>query len=106
MLSTQKFVNQNCFDEGFPSDNPGLARSSYVYLFQDSRTQWSTLKYVDKNVFCWYLFLSKTSWIVAVMKLKAKNIIFSRVLVMELQIQGLIFLIKSLWQALKKSNNK
>ena len=40
------------------------------------------------------------------MKLKAKSLIFSRVLVMELQVQGFIFLIKSLWQALKKSNNK
>ena len=45
MLSTQKFVNQNNFDEGFPCDSPGLARLSYT--FQDSRTQWSILIYVD-----------------------------------------------------------
>ena len=46
-LSTQKFVNQNSFDKVFPCDNPGLARLSYVNIFYDGRTQWSTLKYVD-----------------------------------------------------------
>ena len=30
MSSTQKCVNQNNFDEGFPCDNSGLARLSYV----------------------------------------------------------------------------
>ena len=44
MLSTQKFDNQNSFHEGFPSDNPGLARLSYVNIFRYSRTQWSTLR--------------------------------------------------------------
>ena len=30
MLSTQKFVNQNSFDERFPSYNPRLAKQSYI----------------------------------------------------------------------------
>ena len=47
MLSTKKFVNQNSFDEGFLFDNPGLATLLHVNLFQGSRTQWSTLRYVD-----------------------------------------------------------
>ena len=34
MLSTQKFINQNGFDEGFPCDNLELARLVYVNLFQ------------------------------------------------------------------------
>ena len=42
-----KFINQSSFDEAFPCDNPGLARLSYVNIFQYSRTQWSKLKYVD-----------------------------------------------------------
>ena len=36
MVSTQSFFNQNSFDEGFPCDNPGLARLLYVNIFQDS----------------------------------------------------------------------
>ena len=45
MLSTQKFVNQNSFGEGFPCDSSGLAR--LLYIFQESGSQWSTLRYVD-----------------------------------------------------------
>ena len=47
MLSTQRFFNQNSFDEGFPSDNLELARLSYVDIFQDIRSQWSVFRYVD-----------------------------------------------------------
>ena len=47
MLSTQKTFNQNSFDEKFPCDSPGLARLSYVNGYQDSRTHWSTLRYVN-----------------------------------------------------------
>ena len=36
MSSTQKSVNQKSFDEGFPCDNQGLARLSYVNIFQDT----------------------------------------------------------------------
>ena len=39
MLSHQKFVNQSSFDEGFPFDNPGLVRLSYINMLQYSRTQ-------------------------------------------------------------------
>ena len=35
MLSTQTFINKNSFDEGFPSNNPGLARVSHVNVIQD-----------------------------------------------------------------------
>ena len=34
MLSTQKFVNQNSFEEGFLSDNARLFRLPYVDIFQ------------------------------------------------------------------------
>ena len=47
MLSTQRFFNQNSFDEGFRCDNLELARLSYVDIFQDSPRQWSMLRYVD-----------------------------------------------------------
>ena len=47
MLFTQRFVNQNSFDEGFFRDNPGLVRLSHVNIFQDSWTQYSVQKYVD-----------------------------------------------------------
>ena len=47
MLSTQKFVNQNSFDEGFLCDSIGLGRLSYDNIFLDSQTQKSTLIYVD-----------------------------------------------------------
>ena len=47
MISTQRFFNQNSFDEGFRCDNLELARLSYVDIFQDSRPQWSVLRYVD-----------------------------------------------------------
>ena len=43
----QKSVNQNSFDEGFPCHNPGFAKLSYVNIFQDSQTQWPTLRHVD-----------------------------------------------------------
>ena len=46
MLSTQKCFHQNTFDEGFPCDDRGLARLSCVNIFQDSGTQWSTLRSV------------------------------------------------------------
>ena len=49
-VSNQRFFNQNSFDEGFPYDNPGLARLSYVNIFQDCRSQWSTLRYVEQDV--------------------------------------------------------
>ena len=47
MLSTQRFFNQNIFDEGSPYENLELARLSYVDFFQDIRPQWSVLRYVD-----------------------------------------------------------
>ena len=47
MLSTQKFVKRNKYGEGFLCDNPGLARLLCVNIYQDSQTQWSTLRYVD-----------------------------------------------------------
>ena len=47
MLSTQRFLNQNSFDEEFRCDNLELARLSYFDIFQDSRPQWSLLRYVD-----------------------------------------------------------
>ena len=47
MSSTQIFFNENSFDEGFLCDNLELARLSYVDIFQDSRPQWSMLRYVD-----------------------------------------------------------
>ena len=71
MLSTQKFFNQNCSDEGIPSDNLGLARLSYVNIFQDSQPQWIALRYVDEDV-----FLPQTSRRAVVVKLKVKNLIF------------------------------
>ena len=47
MLSTQRFFNQNSFDEWFPRDNLELARLSHVDVFQDIRPQLSVLRYVD-----------------------------------------------------------
>ena len=47
MLSTKKFINQNSFDESFPSDNSGLQRIPYINIFQDSRSQWLTIRHVD-----------------------------------------------------------
>ena len=47
MLTTQRYFNQNSFDEEFRCDNLELARSPYVEIFQDSRPQWSMLRYVD-----------------------------------------------------------
>ena len=47
MLSTQIFFNQNSFDEEFRFVNLELARLLYVDIFQDSRPQWSMLRYVD-----------------------------------------------------------
>ena len=84
MFSTKNLVNQSTFDKGFPCVNLGLARLSYVNLFQDSRTHWSTL------VLHWNLLLSKTSWRVVVMKLKVNN---------------LTFFVNKLWQCFWKSNN-
>ena len=46
MLFTQRFFNLSSFDEGFPCDNLELVRLSYVGIFQDSRPQWSVLRYV------------------------------------------------------------
>ena len=39
MLSTQRFLNENSFDEEFRCDNLELARLSYVDIFPDSRPQ-------------------------------------------------------------------
>ena len=50
MLATQRFFNENSFDEELRCDNLELARVSYVDIFQDSRSQWSLLRYVDKDV--------------------------------------------------------
>ena len=47
MLSTQRFFNQNSFDEGILCDKVELARLPYVDTFQDGRPQWSVLRYVD-----------------------------------------------------------
>ena len=47
MLSSQRFFDQNSFDEEFRCHNLELARFSYVNIFQDSRPQWSVLRYVD-----------------------------------------------------------
>ena len=47
MLSTQIFFNQNSFDEEFRCDNLELARLLHVDIFQESRLQWSMLRYVD-----------------------------------------------------------
>ena len=51
MLSTERFFNQNSFDEELHCDNPELScfdiRLSYVDIFQDSRPQWPMLRYVD-----------------------------------------------------------
>ena len=52
MLSTQKFVNQSSFDEGSLCDIPGVESLSYVNIFQDSRTQWSALRYADYDMLC------------------------------------------------------
>ena len=46
MVPTQKKFNENSFDEAFPCDTSGLAILSHVNIFQDSRTQWSTLRCV------------------------------------------------------------
>ena len=73
MLSSQKIVNQNSFDKGFPYDNARLARWSYVNIFRYIQTQWSKLRSADKDVLCWYLFLSKTSSRGVIMKLKFKE---------------------------------
>ena len=78
MLSTERFSNQNSFDEELHCDNLELSCFdiilSYVDIFQDSRPQWPMLRYVDLDVLCWYLFLSKTSRRVVVMKLKVNNL--------------------------------
>ena len=50
MFATQRFFNENSFDEEFRCDNLELARVSYGDIFQDSRSQWSLLRYVDKDV--------------------------------------------------------
>ena len=47
MLTTQRFFNQNSFDEEFRCDNLELATLSYVDIFQYSRPQWSVLRYKD-----------------------------------------------------------
>ena len=47
MLSTQRVFNQNSFDEEFRYDNLELARLSYMDISQDSRPQWSMLRFVD-----------------------------------------------------------
>ena len=47
MLSTQRFFNQNSFDEEFRFDDLELARLSYVNIFQDNRPQWPMLRYLD-----------------------------------------------------------
>ena len=52
MLSTQIFVNQNSFDKGFSYDNLELPRLSFISIFPDSQIQWSTLRYVDKDLLC------------------------------------------------------
>ena len=44
MLSTQRFFNQNSFDEEFRCDNLELARLSYVDIFQDIRRHWLMLR--------------------------------------------------------------
>ena len=41
--------NNNNFDEGFLCDNPGLARLSFVNIFEDSRNHRSTLRIYYKN---------------------------------------------------------
>ena len=46
-LTTQRFFNQNSFDEEFLCDNLELATLSYVNIFQESRPQRSMLKYRD-----------------------------------------------------------
>lgn len=91
MFSIHKSFNQNSFDESFSCDNLVIVRLINVNVFQDSRTHWSTHSYVDWDVLCGYLLLSKTSWTVEVIKLKANN---------------LILLIKSLWKTLSKFKKK
>ena len=59
MLSTQTFINKNSFDEGFPSNNPGLARASHVNVIQDIWIQLSTLRSEDQNVLFWFCFYLK-----------------------------------------------
>ena len=91
MFSIHKSFNQNSFDEWFSCDNLVIVRLINVNVFQDSRTHWSTHSYVDWDVLCGYLLLSKTSWTVEVIKLKVNN---------------LILLIKSLWKTLSKLKKK
>ena len=91
MFSIHKSFNQKSFDEWFSCDNLVIVRLINVNVFQDSRTHWSTHSYVDWDVLCGYLLLSKTSWTVEVIKLKVNN---------------LILLIKSLWKTLSKLKKK
>ena len=91
MFSIHKSFNQNSFDEWFSCDYLVIVRLINVNVFQDSRTHWSTHSYVDWDVLCGYLLLSKTSWTVEVIKLKVNN---------------LILLIKSLWKTLSKLKKK
>ena len=61
IISTQNFFNENSFDEGFPCDNFGLERSNilkHAKIFQDSRTQWSAIRYVKVCYVYLKLFLS------------------------------------------------
>ena len=51
-----KIFSQSSFNERLLCCNLELARLSYVNIFQDSQTQWSTARYVDEDVLCW-LFL-------------------------------------------------
>ena len=76
MLHTWKFCNWNHFDEEFIWHNLRSERFSFIHIFWDHQTVWSTLRYVNLDVICWY-FLSKTSWKVPVMKLNIKNLIFT-----------------------------
>ena len=47
ILSIEKSVNKNSLAEECPYSNLGLTRLSYINIFQNSRSQWSTLRYVD-----------------------------------------------------------
>ena len=70
MLLTQKFVNQNTFEEELSCDDSGLARLSYINVFQDSMVNGK----ICVILIC--LFLSTASWRVVVIKLKIKNFTF------------------------------
>ena len=43
--------------------NPESGRSSYINIFWDRRTQWSTLIYIDYRVLYWYLFSYIITWL-------------------------------------------